>query len=195
MADRLGPSHACKHALPGNGWSCIPAAKRAGSLPVRVLRSNVPRGDFNREGLGIEVDFSLPAERVIRSLNRIIEWRGKPETIRVPSRDHAAHNPAGQWIIALNISVASCWNGLRNKVLPSSTSNPESRSRTPTSSATTAQSGMNGWTNTSLKTSRWHKTSPRNGYGLITTPLMVCRQTTAGQRIARIWASAALHPP
>ncbi len=30
-------------------------------------------GDFNREGLGIEVDFSLPAERVMRSLNRIIE--------------------------------------------------------------------------------------------------------------------------
>ena len=34
--------------------------------------------DFNREGLGIEVDVSLPAERVIRSLDRIIEWRGKP---------------------------------------------------------------------------------------------------------------------
>jgi putative transposase len=39
--------------------------------------------DFNREGLGIEVDFSLPAERVIRSLNQIIEWRGRPEIIRV----------------------------------------------------------------------------------------------------------------
>jgi len=39
--------------------------------------------DFNREGLGIEVDFSLPAERVIRSLNQIIEWRGKPYAIRV----------------------------------------------------------------------------------------------------------------
>ena len=38
--------------------------------------------DFNREGLGIEVDFSLPAERVIRSLDRIIEWRGKPLSIR-----------------------------------------------------------------------------------------------------------------
>ena len=38
--------------------------------------------DFNREGLGIEVDFSLPSERVIRSLDRIIEWRGKPATIR-----------------------------------------------------------------------------------------------------------------
>lgn len=28
--------------------------------------------DFNREGLGIEVDLSLPAERVIRTLNQII---------------------------------------------------------------------------------------------------------------------------
>ena len=32
--------------------------------------------DFNREGLGIEVDFSLPAEGVTRTLDRIIEWRG-----------------------------------------------------------------------------------------------------------------------
>lgn len=38
--------------------------------------------DFNREGLGIEVDLSLPAERVIRSLTQIIEWRGKPAAIR-----------------------------------------------------------------------------------------------------------------
>ena len=37
--------------------------------------------DFNREALGIEVDFSLPAERVIRTLNQIIEWRGKPVAI------------------------------------------------------------------------------------------------------------------
>jgi putative transposase len=38
--------------------------------------------DFNRERLGIEVDFSLPAERVVSTLERIIEWRGKPEGIR-----------------------------------------------------------------------------------------------------------------
>ena len=38
--------------------------------------------DYNREGLGIEVDFSLPAVRVIRSLERIIEWRGAPKVIR-----------------------------------------------------------------------------------------------------------------
>ena len=35
--------------------------------------------DFNREGLAIDVDFSLPSERVVRSLNQIIEWRGKPQ--------------------------------------------------------------------------------------------------------------------
>lgn len=39
--------------------------------------------DYNREGLGIEVDISLPALRVVRALERIIEWRGKPMSIRV----------------------------------------------------------------------------------------------------------------
>lgn len=38
--------------------------------------------DYNREGLGIEVDFSLPSARIIRALERIIEWRGKPQIIR-----------------------------------------------------------------------------------------------------------------
>ena len=38
--------------------------------------------DFNREGLGIEVDCSLPAERVIRALDPLIEWRGPPQQLR-----------------------------------------------------------------------------------------------------------------
>lgn len=38
--------------------------------------------DFNREALGIDVDFSLPSERVIRSLDQIIAWRGGPKAIR-----------------------------------------------------------------------------------------------------------------
>ncbi len=44
-------------------------ADRLGDGAFRLL--NV-LNDFNRNGLGIEVDFSLPAERVIRGLNRII---------------------------------------------------------------------------------------------------------------------------
>ena len=38
--------------------------------------------DYNREGLGIEVDLSLPSLRVQRALDQIIEWRGKPKAIR-----------------------------------------------------------------------------------------------------------------
>jgi putative transposase len=38
--------------------------------------------DFNLEALCIEVDFYLPSERVIRALDQIIAWRGKPSIIR-----------------------------------------------------------------------------------------------------------------
>ena len=38
--------------------------------------------DFNREALAIEIDFSLPSERVIRALRQLILWRGKPSAIR-----------------------------------------------------------------------------------------------------------------
>jgi len=37
--------------------------------------------DFNPEGLVVDVDLSLPSARVIRSLERIFEWRGKPLAI------------------------------------------------------------------------------------------------------------------
>jgi putative transposase len=39
--------------------------------------------EFNREVLDIEADTSLPARRVIQTLERICEWRGKPKIIRV----------------------------------------------------------------------------------------------------------------
>lgn len=48
----------------------------------RSIRTFNVIDDFNREGLGIEVDLSLPSARVIRSLEQIIEWRGKPLAIR-----------------------------------------------------------------------------------------------------------------
>jgi putative transposase len=38
--------------------------------------------DYNREGLAIEVDLSLPSTRVVRTLEQVIEWRGKPTSIR-----------------------------------------------------------------------------------------------------------------
>ena len=48
--------------------------------------------DFNREALGIEVDFSLPSERVIRALDQIMEWRGVPVAIRC---DNGPENISG----------------------------------------------------------------------------------------------------
>jgi len=39
--------------------------------------------DYNRESLAIEVDTSLPTLRVIRVLERLVENRGTPESIRM----------------------------------------------------------------------------------------------------------------
>ena len=36
-----------------------------------------------REGLTIEVDTSLPAERVVRVLEQVVAWRGRPQAIRL----------------------------------------------------------------------------------------------------------------
>ena len=48
----------------------------------RTIRLFNVLDDFNREGSGIEVAFSLPAVRVIRALDRIIEGRSKPKRLR-----------------------------------------------------------------------------------------------------------------
>jgi putative transposase len=53
--------------------------------------------DFNREGLGMEVDFSLPSERVIRSLERIIQWRGTPQAIRCDNGPEYISTATTEW--------------------------------------------------------------------------------------------------
>ena len=53
--------------------------------------------DYNREGLGIEVDLSLPAARVIRSLEQIMEWRGKPKSIRCDNGPEYISGPLTVW--------------------------------------------------------------------------------------------------
>ena len=48
----------------------------------RSLRTFNLIDDYNRECLAIDVDLSLPSLRVIRALEQVIEWRGKPAAIR-----------------------------------------------------------------------------------------------------------------
>jgi putative transposase len=61
--------------------------------------------DFNREGLGIEVDFSLPATRVTRALDRIIEWRGAPLAIRVDNGPEYISDCLHQWAETRGIAI------------------------------------------------------------------------------------------
>ena len=38
--------------------------------------------DYNRESLSISISYSFPSEKVIEIVEQVIEWRGKPESIR-----------------------------------------------------------------------------------------------------------------
>ena len=49
----------------------------------RTFRTLNVIDDFNREALWIEVDTSLPAERVVCVLEQLLFWRGKPAYIRM----------------------------------------------------------------------------------------------------------------
>lgn len=53
--------------------------------------------DFNREGLAIEADFSLPGERVVRALDQVIEWRGLPAVIRCDNGPEYVSEPVRAW--------------------------------------------------------------------------------------------------
>jgi putative transposase len=53
--------------------------------------------DFNREVLAIEVAVSLPAVRIIRVLEQIISWRGKPARIRMDNGPEFISNVFEFW--------------------------------------------------------------------------------------------------
>jgi putative transposase len=61
--------------------------------------------DFNREGLGIEVDLSLPSARVIRALDQIIEWRGRPKAIRCDNGPEYLSGALQEWSTRKNIRI------------------------------------------------------------------------------------------
>jgi len=61
--------------------------------------------DFNREALGIEVDFSLPSHRVIRTLTQIMAWRGKPQVIRCDNGPEYISATLLNWANARSIHI------------------------------------------------------------------------------------------
>ena len=61
--------------------------------------------DYNREGLCIDVDFSLSSLRVIRALNQVIEWRGKPLTIRCDNGPEYVSEALRDWAAQQGITL------------------------------------------------------------------------------------------
>ena len=53
--------------------------------------------DFNREALRIEIDISLPAKRIVRALDELIEIRGKPLTMRVDNGPELISEELERW--------------------------------------------------------------------------------------------------
>ena len=58
-----------------------------------------------RESLSIEVDFSLPARRVIRTLDRLIEIRGIPKSIRIDNGTEFTSKIFVEWAAENNIKL------------------------------------------------------------------------------------------
>ena len=73
----------------------------------RTFRTLNVIDDFNREGLAIEVDLSLPALRVIRTLERIIEWRGPPLNLRFDNGPEYVSGALQTW--AQNRGIGICY--------------------------------------------------------------------------------------
>ncbi len=85
MADRLGRSRRMKpcacRAADGRAFRLLNVLERR---PAGLCAANAER-DLNRDGLGIEVDYSLSTARAIRRPTVIIEWHGRRITIRITS--------------------------------------------------------------------------------------------------------------
>jgi putative transposase len=107
--------------------------------------------DYNREALGMEIDFFLPSERVIRALKQIIEWRGRPLVIRC---DNGPENVSG-----------AIQNWAEEAGLPSNTSSRVSRSRTLTLNGSTGRYATSGYRSITGKTSMKSEITQPGGSG------------------------------
>jgi putative transposase len=78
----------------------------SGSLNTgRKIRTFNVIDDYNRECLGIEVDHPLPAQRVIKSLEQLIEWRSKPKAIRCDNGPEYISHALREWAQAMGIEI------------------------------------------------------------------------------------------
>ncbi len=53
--------------------------------------------DFNREALAIEIDLNIPAQRIVRVLDRIVANRGYPLKMRMDNAPELVSLVLAQW--------------------------------------------------------------------------------------------------
>ena len=58
-----------------------------------------------REGLAIEIDTSLPAERVVRVLEQVVAWRGQPQAIRLDNGPELIADRFMTWCVDRGIEL------------------------------------------------------------------------------------------
>ena len=61
--------------------------------------------DYSREILAIEIDLSLPAQRIIRVLDRLVEYRGRPQRIRMDNDPEFISVHLASWAEEMGISL------------------------------------------------------------------------------------------
>jgi putative transposase len=71
----------------------------------RTFRTLNVIDDYNREALWIEVDTSLPAERVVRVLEQLLHWRGKPTSIRMDNGPELISKRLESWAQEKDIAL------------------------------------------------------------------------------------------
>src|SRR5690606_29090278 len=81
----------------------------------RSIRTFNVLDDYNREGLGVEVDLSLPSARVIRSLEQIMQWRGKPAALRCDNGPEYLSQTLVEWANRQRITLLYIQPGKPNQ--------------------------------------------------------------------------------
>ena len=89
------PEALAQPSLPNHCWSMDFMSDAL--LSGRRFRTLNIIDDFNRQVLAIEVDFSLPAGRVLRVLDRLAEWHGYPKLIRCDNGPEFISNALMTW--------------------------------------------------------------------------------------------------
>jgi putative transposase len=115
--------------------------------------------------LDIEVGTSIPARTLIRSLSRLVDWYGTPDSIRLDNGPEMTSQDFTEWASAKGIALRFI--------------EPGGPTRTPTSSASTGPTGPRSSTRTCPDPSNRCSTSPRSGCSsttssALTTPWARC---------------------